>query len=137
MHKYILFFTLIFSLVACSANNGNRPSSSGQSYADELRQRSSDTGQPGAWSQSATTPAPPPTIPPLPEHPRQVIAMPTIPPEHQGNTGSASGAFQEMASDYDLNNALASLIAFFASTPAIFIFAACVAGLAVRRKVRK
>ncbi len=139
MHKYILLFTLLL-LAACSASGGSAPSSSGRSYADELRQRSGNNGQPGEQTPTALRPSP--TNPAPPPQPRQIVVMPTPPQpaqaqEQTANSNSAAGAIEQISSDFAIDDAAVSLTAFVTSTPAMFIFATVIAGFVIRKKERK
>jgi len=135
MHKYILLFTLLL-LAACSASSGSAPSSSGRSYADELRQRSGNNGQPGEQTPTALRPSP--TSPAPPSQPRQVMVMPTPQTQQQTtDSNSAVGAIEQISSDFAIDDATVSLAAFITSTPAMFIFATVVAGLVIRKKERR
>lgn len=138
MHKYILLFTLLLWLASCSASGGNGSSTSGQSYADQLRQRAN--GQPGL--QTPTTPEPKPTNPPLPPQPQQVIALPT-PKVLMGNASAAAPAeaWRDTSRDPDPTDMAVSIAGFavgITGTPIwLFVFGWIVFSYIVRKKVRK
>lgn len=132
MTKYILFFTLIILLASCSASDSRSPTTSGGSYADQLRARASGAnGQPGA--QQYTTLVPSPTPLPPPPQTRQVVAMPTPQVLVTAAPAVPVGAIEQIGSDSWANDATISLIAFITSTPAMLGFAVLIAGIAIRR----
>lgn len=137
MHKYILFFTLLILLASCSASGGSSPgTTTGRSYADQLRDRAN--GQLG--QQTPTAPLAQPTTPAPPPQRQQVIAMPTPQTQQaqqtQPNVSSSVGAIEQMGSDYETDAAI-SIAAFTTSPLAMFAFAAAVAGFVIRKKERK
>ena len=137
--KQIFAIVLLVLLTGCESApaNSSGATSDGGDYAQHLRDLAN--GQPG--DQVPTEAQPAPTMPPLPEQPRQVVALPT--PQVAATAqpvrpvASVAEAWRDSSKDIDQFAAAVSIGGFIGSPVVMFGLAATVAGLAVRRKVRK
>lgn len=138
MKQIFAIVLLALMLAGCDSEGGG-----GNSYAAQLRARADGQAPPGTFNngqpgeQTPTALRPPPTVPAPPEQPVQNLAMPTPPPratEPPANSGMATG---DIAQALQIDDSPFPLAAFVTSPVAMFAFAAIVAGLAMRKKVRQ
>ena len=131
MKQIFAIVLLALMLAGCDGDAGN--------YAAKLRARaegdappsSFNNGQPGEQTPTALRPAP--TMLPLPDNAQQSATPPAV---GRGQT-LAEEAWRDTSKDPNVSDALASIIAFIGSTPAVLIGATVVAAIAMRKKVRK
>lgn len=127
----LLALMLALMLAGCDGDAGN--------YAAKLRARaeggappsSFNNGQPGEQTPTALRPAP--TMLPLSDNAQQSAPPPAV----ERVQALAEEAWRDNSKDPNVSDALASIIAFIGSTPAVLIGATVVAAIAMRKKVRK
>jgi len=137
MKQIFAIVLLALTLAGCDSEGG------GNSYAAQLRARadgqappsSFNNGQPGY--QTPTALRPPPTVPAPPAQPVKNLAMPTPPPRATEPPSGANMGTGDIAQALQIDDGTFSLAAFVTSPVAMFAFAAIVAGLAMRKKVRQ
>jgi len=131
MKQIFAIVLLALMLAGCGGDAG--------SYAAKLRARaeggaapsSFNNGQPGEQTPTALRPAP--TMLPLPDNAQQSAPPPAV----ERVQSLAEEAWRDTSKDPNVGDALASIIAFIGSTPAVLIGATVVAAIAMRKKVRK
>lgn len=114
-----IFAIVLLAVILTACDDGG----SGAEYARRLRD--SANGQPGA--QVATEARPAPTMPPPPEQAKPSQLVESV----------KAAIWRDDSQAPDKGEAVASIAAFIGSPAVIYIFAAVVAGLVMRKKVRK
>lgn len=141
----------LFVIVLLALGLAGCDSASGGNYAAQLRAKASggqappstfNNGLPGEQKatigQGATQVQPPPPLPPMPGKGEKsqasswVDSIKNIVPESTDST-----EWRDTSQDADPSEVLASVVAFFGSTPLFFWFCVVAFSLVVRRKVRK